>query len=133
LKAPTSKPDINEEKQKGMAHLVSAIFWSRDGFYAALRDEAAFRQELVLFSLLTPVAIWMGGTAVETLFLVGSLFLVLIVELLNTAMEATVNRISTKWHILSKKAKDVGSAAVMLAIIHAVFVWIFILYRHGVE
>ncbi len=131
MKEPTDNPDMNKEKQKGFTHLISAMRWSRDGFCTALRDEAAFRQELVLFFLLTPVAIWIGETEIETLLMVGSLFLVLIVELLNTAMEATVNRISTEWHTLSKKAKDVGSAAVMLAIIHAVFVWTLILYSHA--
>lgn len=122
---------MTEEKQTGLTHLISALRWSWDGFCAALRDEAAFRQELILFLLLTPVAIWMGETKIETILLVGSLFLVLIVELLNTAMEATVNRISTEWHSLSKKAKDVGSAAVMLSIIHAIFVWTLILYHHA--
>ncbi len=110
--------------------MISALRWSRDGFLAALRDEAAFRQELVLFVLLTPLAIWLGETEIEIILLIGSLVLVLIVELLNTAMEATVNRISTEWHSLSKKAKDVGSAAVALSIIHAVFVWALILYSH---
>ncbi len=126
-----NKQRRNEQKQTGLTHLISAFRWSWDGYSAALRDEAAFRQELVCFVLLSPVAIWIGETEIETIFLVGSLFLVLIVELLNTAMEATVNRISAEWHVLSKKAKDVGSAAVMLAIIHAVFVWVLILYKHG--
>ncbi len=124
------KQKLNKEKLTGFAHLISALRWSRDGFLAALRDEAAFRQELVLFVLLTPLAIWLGETEIEIILLIGSLVLVLIVELLNTAMEATVNRISTEWHSLSKKAKDVGSAAVALSIIHAVFVWALILYSH---
>jgi len=122
---------MNEEKLTGFAHLISALRWSWDGFCAALRDEAAFRQELVLFLLLTPVAIWIGETEIETILMIGSLLLVLIVELLNTAMEETVNRIGTEWHSLSKKAKDVGSAAVSVAIIHAVFVWTMILYHHA--
>jgi diacylglycerol kinase (ATP) len=121
---------MNEQKKKGLSHLISALRWSWDGLCAAFRDEAAFRQELVLFMILTPLAIWIAENPIEVILLIGSLFLILIVELLNTAMEETVNRIGSEWHALSKKAKDVGSAAVMLTIIHALFVWALILYQH---
>jgi len=94
---------------------------------AAFRDEAAFRQELFLFFVLAPLAFWLGETAVERVLLVGSLFWVLMTELLNTAVEAAVDRIGDEDHALSRKAKDVGSAAVMLAILNAVFVWAVIL------
>lgn len=128
-----NNPEMNKEKQKGLMHLISALRWSWNGLCSAIRDEAAFRQELVFFVLLSPAAIWLGETAIEYILLIGSLFLVLIVELLNTAVEATVNRISSEWHDLSKKAKDVGSAAVMLTIIHAIFIWTLILYKHAFE
>lgn len=122
---------MNQEKSSGFKHLIDAICWSLAGFRRALRDEAAFRQELVLFILLTPLAVWIGKTEIEIILLIGSLILVLITELLNTSVEATVNRIGHEHHDLSKKAKDVGSAAVMLSIVNVVFVWGVILYFHS--
>ncbi len=124
------KQTVSEEKSTGVKHLIDAVGWSLAGFCRALRDEAAFRQELFLFIILAPLAVWIGKTEIEIIFLIGSLILVLITELLNTAVEATVNRIGQERHDLSKKAKDVGSAAVMLSIINVVFVWGVILYSH---
>jgi len=77
--------------------------------------------------LLTPVALWLGGTGVERALLIGSLILVLIVELLNSAIEATVDRISFENHRLAKRAKDIGSAAVMLSLVNAGVVWLLII------
>ena len=94
---------------------------------AAAGNEDAFRQELILVALLSPVALWLGDTGVERALLIGSLILVLIVELLNSAIEATVDRISLENHRLAKRAKDIGSAAVMLALLNAAAVWLLVL------
>ena len=97
------------------------------GLAAAAKHEDAFRQELILVVLLTPLALWLGNTGVERALLIGSLILVLIVELLNSAVEATVDRISFENHRLAKRAKDIGSAAVMLALVNAGVVWLLII------
>ena len=94
----------------------------------ALSKEAAFRQEVMLFALLAPLGVWLGRNGIERSLLLGSLILVLIVELLNSAVEATVDRISKKRHKLSGRAKDMASAAVTLAILLVVLVWGLILY-----
>jgi diacylglycerol kinase (ATP) len=78
--------------------------------------------------LLTPLALWLGATGVERALLIGSLILVLIVELLNSAVEATVDRISFENHRLAKRAKDIGSAAVMLSLVNAGVVWLLIIF-----
>src|SRR6185436_13124012 len=91
----------------GVRRLVNAMRYSIDGFVAAL-DEAAFRQELALSLLLVPLGLYLGKTGVERALLVGSVLLVLIIELLNSAIEAAVDRVSLESHNLSKRAKDVG-------------------------
>ena len=106
----------------GFAHFVSAFRWSLSGFRAAM-GEAAFRQELALFALLAPLGYWLGDNGVERALLIGSLLLVFITELLNSAVEFTVDRISTDRHPLSKYAKDLGSAAVFVALVNVVVVW----------
>jgi diacylglycerol kinase (ATP) len=98
------------------------------GLAAAARHEDAFRQELILVVLLTPLALWLGHTGVERALLIGSLIVVLIVELLNSAIEATVDRISFENHRLAKRAKDIGSAAVMLSLVNAGLVWLLIIF-----
>jgi diacylglycerol kinase (ATP) len=110
-----------------IGRVLRAGSYSIAGLRAALRKEAAFRQELMLFMLLAPLGAWYGKTGVERALLIGSLLLVLIVELLNSAVEATVDRISRKHHKLSGRAKDMGSAAVYLAILLAVTVWAMVL------
>jgi diacylglycerol kinase (ATP) len=92
-----------------------------------VRHEDAFRWELTLVALLTPLALWLGDTGVERALLIGSLIIVLIVELLNSAIEATVDRISFENHRLAKRAKDIGSAAVMLSLVNAGVVWLLII------
>jgi diacylglycerol kinase (ATP) len=92
-----------------------------------VRHEDAFRWELTLVALLTPLALWLGSTGVERALLIGSLLIVLIVELLNSAVEATVDRISFENHRLAKRAKDIGSAAVMLSLVNAGVVWLLII------
>lgn len=107
----------------GWRHLVHSTGYSLKGFRAAFRNEAAFRQELLLCALLLPFAWWIGETPVEWILLVGSCFLVLIVELLNSAVETVVDRIGPEHHVLSGRAKDIGSAAVMLSLTLAGLTW----------
>ena len=116
--------------QRGWRRLVNATRYSRDGLIAAWRHEDAFRQEVVIAAVLLPVALLLPLPAVEKLLLIGSLLLVLIVELLNTAVEAAVDRDSLAINELGKRAKDYGSAAVMLALVLAGLTWISILGAH---
>ena len=107
----------------GFKHLKYSTRYSLKGLKAAFRHEAAFRQEVVLTVLLLPLAWWVGDGPVSWLMLVGSCFLVLITELLNSAIESVVDRIGTEKHELSGRAKDIGSAAVMLALLLAGLAW----------
>ena len=107
--------------------MLNATQYSIAGLAAAARHEDAFRQELILVVLLTPLALWLGDSGVERALMIGSLILVLIVELLNSAVEATVDRISFENHRLAKRAKDIGSAAVMLSLANAGVVWLLII------
>lgn len=109
--------------QTGWRHLVHSTGYSLKGLQAAFRHEAAFRQELALFAILLPLAWWIGEGPVEWILLVGSGLLVLIVELLNSAIESVVDRIGTEHHELSGRAKDISSAAVMLALALAGLTW----------
>ena len=106
---------------------MNATHYSLAGLAAAAKHEDAFRQELILVVLLTPLALWLGDTGVERALMIGSLIVVLIVELLNSAVEATVDRISFENHRLAKRAKDIGSAAVMLSLVNAGVVWLLII------
>ena len=112
----------------GLARLKRAISCSSAGIAAAWKNEEAFRQELLLSVVLVPLACWLGESGVERALLVGSLLLVLIVELLNTAVEVVVNRISTDRHELSGLAKDLGSAAVSMSLLHAGVIWLLVLF-----
>ncbi len=103
--------------------LVRAAGYSIAGLRAALRRESAFRQEVMLFVVFAPLGAWLGRGGVERALLVGSLVIVLIVELLNSAIEAAIDRISKKEHKLSGRAKDMGSAAVYLSLALAILVW----------
>lgn len=122
---------ISPFKSKGgFRRLFAALRYSRLGLLAAFRHEAAFRQELLLFAVLTPIALWIGRSAAETLFLLGVLVLVLVVELMNSAVEALADAITLEHHELVGRAKDLGSAAVMLAIIFATAVWLVVIVTH---
>ena len=113
----------------GFKRIINAAGYSWLGFKAAYEHEAAFRQELWLAILLTPAGIYLGNTLLEKAILISTLLLVLIVELLNSAMEAIVDRISDDHHELSGRAKDIGSAAVFLAIVLMLVCWCAILYQ----
>lgn len=106
-----------------MRRIVNATRFSLAGLRTAWRSEAAFRQECLSCALLVPLAFWLGTTPTERALLIGSCLLVLIVELLNTAIEYTVDRIGTDPHTLAGRAKDVGSAAVLVSLLLAGFVW----------
>lgn len=110
-------------RHTGWRHLVHSTRYSFKGLRAAWFNEAAFRQELVLCLVLLPLAWWVGDGPVEWILLVGSCLLVLIVELLNSAIESVVDRIGTEHHELSGRAKDIGSAAVMLSLFAAGMTW----------
>lgn len=121
------KPSEAEAKG-GVGRIVSATRVSLEGLAAAARGEAAFRQELVLLAILAPLGWWLGANGIQRALLIGSLLIVLIAELVNSAIEATIDRISLERHALAKRAKDLGSAAVMLSIVHAVLVWLLVLF-----
>ena len=111
----------------GFRRLISATRYSLEGLAAATRHEAAFRQELLLAVILLPLGLWLGANGVERALLVGSVLLVLVVELLNSGVEAAIDRISAEHHELAKRAKDYGSAAVMLSLVLTGAVWALIL------
>jgi diacylglycerol kinase (ATP) len=115
--------------QTGLRRILSATRNSAEGFIAAIRHEDAFRQELILAAVFVPLGLWLGTNGLERALLVASVLLILIVELLNSAVEATVDRISFENHLLAKRAKDIGSAAVMLSLATAGIVWLLILIR----
>ncbi|MFN3543328.1 MAG: diacylglycerol kinase [Thiobacillus sp.] len=111
----------------GLRRIVNAASYSWAGLRAAFRHEDAFRQEVFLLIPLVPLALYLGDDGVERALMLGSLLLVLIVELLNSAVEAAVDRISLEHSELIKRAKDMGSAAVMIALVNVVVVWALIL------
>lgn len=110
----------------GMRRVINATFFSLAGLKTAWRSEAAFRQECVLVIVLIPVGFWLGRTAVERSLLIGVCLLVLIVELLNTAVEFAIDRIGSDHHELSGHAKDLGSAAVFVSLALTLLVWVLI-------
>lgn len=114
---------IDHTKPKGLRRLVLASINSFRGLRSAFQSEAAFRQELALAIVLIPLGLWLGESAIEKVLLVGSVLVVLVVELLNTAIESVVDRIGLEHHVLSGRAKDVGSAAVLVSLVLLVTVW----------
>lgn len=121
---PAARQADNPHKiHTGWRRVVLAAGHSARGLRDAWRFESAFRQEIVLFLLLLPLGVWLGRNWVERVLLVGTVMLVLIVELLNSAVESTVDRISMEHHDLSRRAKDLGSAAVMVSLLLCGAVW----------
>lgn len=117
------------ENENIFRHIQNAVIYSCAGFKAAWNNEMAFRTETIVIALLLPIGIWVGETVVEWALLIGSCLLVLITELLNSAVEAVVDRIGTEHHTLSKQAKDLGSAAAAISMLTAVIVWGLIAYE----
>ncbi|MBI5786031.1 MAG: diacylglycerol kinase [Rhodocyclales bacterium] len=112
----------------GLRRLWNAFFYTLDGLRAAYRHEDAFRQEVWLAGLLIPLAFFLPASGIGRALMVGSVLLVLIVELVNSAIEAAIDRISLENHKLSKRAKDIGSAAVMIALVNVVATWLLVLF-----
>lgn len=114
--------------KKGLRRLWNALGYSRDGLIAAWKNEAAFREEILLASMTMPLAIYLGKTGVERALMLGSILLILIVEILNSAIEAVVDKASPEMHELAKRAKDMGSAAVLFSLINAAMIWACVLW-----
>lgn len=112
----------------GLRRLINAFGYSLAGLSAAYKNEDAFRQEVKLAIILIPLALYLGQGAVERALMIASVLLVVIVELLNSSVEATVDRISLDHHLLAKRAKDIGSAAVLISLINLAVVWGLILF-----
>ena len=112
----------------GFRRLCNAALYSVAGLKAAFRHEDAFRQEVFLAAILIPAALFLPASGSGKALMVGSVVLVLVAELLNSAVEAAVDRISLEQHELAKRAKDIGSAAVMLALINVPVVWLLVLF-----
>jgi diacylglycerol kinase (ATP) len=107
--------------------LLLATQWSLQGLRAAWLHESSFRLEVCLLAVLGPLGLWLGQTPIERVLLVGSCLLVLAVELLNSAIEAVIERFGAEYHVLSGRAKDMGSAAVFVAMLNVVLAWALIL------
>jgi diacylglycerol kinase (ATP) len=120
--------NVNPHKSSGLRRLVNALNYSLSGLLLAWRDEAAFRQEVILAIVLVPVAFMVPVDMTQRVLLVASVMLVLVVEMINSAIEATVDRVSLDIHPLAKRAKDMGSAAVLLALMNAILIWAMILW-----
>ena len=107
----------------GLRRLLNAFGYSMAGIKAAYKNEDAFRQEVLMAIVMIPLAIYLGETGLEKAIMIASVLLVIIVELLNSSIEATVDRISLENHNLAKRAKDIGSAAVLLSLVNMAVVW----------
>ena len=118
---------VGRYKPRGILRVMRALGASANGLVGAFREEAAFRQELALAALVIPLALWLGHSGVERALLIAPMLLVLIVELLNSAIEATVDRIGFERHQLAGLAKDIGSAAVFGSFVLLVAVWLLVL------
>ena len=118
----------NKPNGTGVMRIVRAFGCSIAGFRSAFKHESAFRQEVALFVVLLPLGYWFGDNGVERALLIGTLFLVLLTELLNSAVEAAVDRISDEHHPLSGRAKDIGSAAVFTSLTTVVVVWGLVIF-----
>ena len=114
--------------KKGLTRLWNALGYSRDGIGAAWTNEAAFREEILLAAVTIPLAFYLGKNGVERALLVGAILLILIVEILNSAVEAVVDKASPEKSELAKRAKDMGSAAVLFSLINAAVIWACVLW-----
>ncbi len=115
----------------GIKRIINAAGYSWKGICSAYKHEAAFRQELWLAIVLVPAGIYLGGTLIDKAMLVSSVLFVLVVELLNSAVESVVDRISDEHHELAGRAKDMGSAAVFFALVITAIVWTAVLFEHS--
>jgi diacylglycerol kinase (ATP) len=130
MPAPDSSAVVNPQKaRRGLSRVLHATGYSIAGLRAGW-GEAAFRQEAILAMVMLPAAFWLGNSWLERAVLAGTVVLVLIVELLNTGIETAIDRIGPEWHALSKRAKDMGSAAVLLSLLLCAGTWAGALWQH---
>ncbi|MFM6986927.1 MAG: diacylglycerol kinase [Hydrogenophaga sp.] len=129
MNVKTKEPVDAQKKRKGLSRLVHALGYSLAGLRAGWA-EPAFRQEAIAAMVMVPLAFWIGQTWVETALLAGSVVMLMVVELLNTAVESAIDRMGPEWHALSKRAKDMGSAAVLLGLTVCAAIWCAALWAH---
>ncbi|QNP49071.1 diacylglycerol kinase [Diaphorobacter aerolatus] len=129
---PTDHPGHAQKSRNGLDRLVYAFGFSLQGLQAGWQEKA-FRLEACLAIVMIPLAFWLGQNWIEIALLTGAVVLILIVELLNTGIEAAIDRIGPEWHDLSKRAKDMGSAAVLLSVLLCVGIWAVPLYQRLVH
>ena len=118
---------VDRYKPRGFTRVLRAAGASLRGLAGAFREEAAFRQELAFAALVIPLGLWLGHSGIERALLIGPMLLMLIVELVNSAIEATVDRIGLERHALAGLAKDIGSAAVLMSFVLLTAVWLLVL------
>jgi diacylglycerol kinase (ATP) len=129
MNSNTPSTTVNPQKDRtGFSRMWHATGYSMAGLRAGW-GETAFRQESLAAMVLIPVSLWLGSNWVETAMLAGSVVLVMVVELLNTAVETAIDRVGPEWHDLSKRAKDMGSAAVLLSLLLCLGIWAAALYH----
>lgn len=126
--APTHEPVNPQKNRKGLSRVWHATGYSIAGLRSGWH-ETAFRQEAIASIVLLPAAFWLGRSWVETVLLAGTVILIMIVELLNTGIETAIDRIGPEWHDLSKRAKDMGSAAVLLSLLLCAGTWAMALFQ----
>lgn len=127
MEANANSAVVDRYKPRGVTRVIRALGSSVKGLVGAFRDEAAFRQELACALVVIPLGLWLGHNGVERALLIGPVLLILIVELVNSAIEATVDRIGLERHVLAGLAKDIGSAAVFMSFILLGTVWLLVL------
>ncbi|MDO4626127.1 MAG: diacylglycerol kinase [Pasteurellaceae bacterium] len=115
-------------KTTGLTHLINSTKYSMQGLKSAFKYETAFRHELLLGVILVPLACYLGADKFEKAMMIGAYLIVLVAELLNSAVECVVDRVGTEHHVLSGRAKDQGSAAVFVALVNCALVWILMLF-----
>ena len=117
---------MGNKNESLIGHIINAFRYTFAGLKSAWKNELAFRGEVVVVTIMLPLGIWLGRSAVERALLIASILLILLTELLNSALEAVVDRIGPERHELSKRAKDMGSAAAFISMVTAALVWIII-------
>ncbi|HET9679245.1 MAG TPA: diacylglycerol kinase [Gammaproteobacteria bacterium] len=121
---------MSKPGKTGIGRVIDALGYSMQGFAAAWRFEAAFRQEVLLALVLVPAAFWLASNHIELILLLASVFWVLVAELINSAIEAIVDRIGPEHHVLAGRAKDIGSALVLTSLILLAVVWVIMIISH---
>jgi diacylglycerol kinase (ATP) len=122
------EPNAINKKERGIRRIINAFRYSFAGYKAAWKNEEAFRQECIVAIFVIPTALWLGRTMTQRALLIGIYLIIPLTELLNASIEAIVDRMGPERHLLSGRAKDLGSAAVLLSICIAIIVWVLIAY-----